>query len=113
MSKQTKQVTPSGVDVKQVVLAIFKALYAANGTTKTGRKSGVFHRSLAEAVGEYFHDPAFPIRPVTDALLAEGLLEGHPVKGGFVFHLPGTLKPKVDYTKLFANAGLELPAHMR
>jgi len=110
MSKQTKQVTPSGqAQIEEVVVSLMKAIVATKSPSpKTGKiGKGVFHRTLGDLLRLKYGEK-FDVRSVTDAMLKSGALEGHPSKGGFTFYLKGD-KPvsstTVDPKTIFALAG--------
>lgn len=77
---------------------------------KTGKiGTGIFARDFNDVVKEVYGKD-FDVRAATDALLESGELEGHPVKGGFMFYLPGegpqSQKPKAS--ELVKHLSLEL-----
>ena len=56
---------------------------------KTGKiGKGIFAQSFNEVARQYY-GATFDVRAEVDKLLEAGVLEGHPVKGGFMLYLQG------------------------
>ena len=56
---------------------------------KTGKiGKGIFAQSFNEVARQYY-GATFDVRKAVDTLLADGVIEGHPVKGGFMLYLQG------------------------
>ena len=107
MAEQAKNSLPSFDEFAVRVINVLKK--HKEPSPKTGKiGKGVFARPFNEAARKVYGED-FDVVAATNALIEQGKLEGHPVKGGFMLYLPGegpqSKTPKTD--DILKEAGLE------